>query len=70
MIAGVRRAPPGKANALFLPFEERCEDRSGLGLTISRNAVEENGGALEGCDEPSHGYIFSVVLPTEASRDD
>ena len=57
--------PPGKAEELFQPFEQRGGDRSGLGLglAISRQGVEANGGAIEVKDLPGKGCIFSITLP-------
>lgn len=55
--------PPGKAEELFRPFEQRGEDRSGLGLSISRRGVEANGGTLTVTDVPGQGCIFTVQIP-------
>ena len=57
--------PPGDPEALFHPFEQHGDNRSGLGLGlgISRKAVEAIGGTLEVRDLPGHGCIFSIVLP-------
>ena len=57
--------PPGKAEELFLPFEQRGADRAGLGLglTISRRAIDANGGKLSVRDIPGKGCVFTVDLP-------
>jgi signal transduction histidine kinase len=57
--------PRGKIEELFRPFEQRSEDRTGvgLGLTISKRAVEANGGTLSVRDLPALGCIFTVSLP-------
>jgi signal transduction histidine kinase len=57
--------PPGKAEELFLPFEQRGADRSGLGLglAISRKSVEAIGGELRVRDIPGLGCAFTIDLP-------
>jgi hypothetical protein len=57
--------PPGDPNALFLPFEQRGNDRTGmgLGLAISRRGVEASGGVLHVRDLPGAGCVFTVELP-------
>jgi signal transduction histidine kinase len=57
--------PPGKADELFLPFEQRSPDRSGLGLglSISRKSVEADGGQLRVRDVPGVGCVFTIDLP-------
>ncbi|HZJ62119.1 MAG TPA: HAMP domain-containing sensor histidine kinase [Kofleriaceae bacterium] len=57
--------PPGWAEELFLPFTQRSDDRSGvgLGLSISRRAVHAIGGTLEVRDVPGTGCIFTIDLP-------
>jgi signal transduction histidine kinase len=54
--------PPGAAEELFLPFEQRSLDRSGvgLGLSISRRAVKANGGTLYVRDLPGTGCVFTI----------
>jgi len=60
--------PLGKAEELFLPFKQRGNDRTGmgLGLAISRRAVEENGGLLSVRDVPGKGCVFVLDLPRVA----
>ncbi len=57
--------PPGRAESLFLPFEQRGSDRSGLGLglSISRRCIEANGGTLKVRDVPGTGCVFTIDLP-------
>jgi len=53
------------AEAVWRPFEQRGENRTGLGLglTISREAVEANGGRLSLRNMPGTGCIFVIELP-------
>jgi signal transduction histidine kinase len=64
--------PAGKAEALFRPFEQRGQDRSGLGLglAICLRGVETIGGTIGVRDLPGKGCVFTVALPraSEASR--
>jgi hypothetical protein len=57
--------PPGDTDALFRPFEQRGENRSGLGLglSISRRSIEADGGLLRVRDIPGVGCVFTVDLP-------
>ncbi len=57
--------PPGAAETMFNPFTQAGEDRSGLGLglSIARQAVEENGGTLSVRDVPGKGCVFTISLP-------
>jgi len=56
---------PGTAEAIFLPFEQHRADRTGLGLglAISRQAIEGDGGELSVRDIPGKGCVFSVKMP-------
>jgi signal transduction histidine kinase len=60
--------PPGKAEDLFRPWQQRGADRSGvgLGLSIARKAAESNGGELHVRDLPGKGCVFTLDLPTIA----
>lgn len=53
------------AQRMFQPFEQGGADRSGLGLglSIARQFVEDNGGALSVRDLPGTGCVFTVTLP-------
>jgi signal transduction histidine kinase len=57
--------PQGKAEAIFVAFEQYHADRRGLGLglSISRRAVEASGGELRVRDVPGTGCVFSIDLP-------
>ncbi len=59
--------PPGKAEDLFRPFEQRGTDRRGLGLglTICLRAAKANGGELHVRDLPGRGCIFTLELPQD-----
>jgi signal transduction histidine kinase len=54
----------GKAEELFRPFEQSSTDRSGLGLglSISRRAVQANDGTLEVRNVPGKGCVFTIRL--------
>jgi len=56
---------PGTAEAIFRPFEQRGSDRAGLGLglAISRQAIEADGGRISLRDLPGKGCIFTVEMP-------
>jgi signal transduction histidine kinase len=57
--------PPGHAETLFGPFSQHSTDRSGvgLGLSISRKAIQLHGGEIRVRDLPGRGCIFTVELP-------
>ena len=57
--------PPGKTEELFLPFEQRSENRSGvgLGLSISVKAAKASGGAVRARNLPGTGCVFTLDLP-------
>jgi signal transduction histidine kinase len=57
--------PPGKAEDLFRPFEQRGSDRTGLGLglAICLKAAKASAGELHVRDLPGHGCIFTLDLP-------
>jgi signal transduction histidine kinase len=57
--------PPGRAEDLFQPFEQRSADRSGLGLglALARESVETNGGLIRARNLPGSGCIFTIDLP-------
>lgn len=62
--------PPGKAEGLFRPFEQRGGDRSGmgLGLAISRKGIEANSGEIHVRDLPGKGCVFTIDLPRCPAR--
>lgn len=57
--------PPGKAEDLFRPFQQRSGDRKGLGLglEICSRGVTVNDGLIHVRDEPGRGCVFTVDLP-------
>lgn len=57
--------PPGLAENLFEPFQQRSADHSGLGLglAICARGVEAIGGTLHVRDLPKKGCVFAVELP-------
>lgn len=56
--------PPCKAEDLFEPFVQGSTDRRGvgLGLTITRDAIETHGGTLTVRDLPGKGCVFTATL--------
>jgi signal transduction histidine kinase len=64
--------PPGDPEGLFRPFEQRGDDRTGvgLGLAICRRSVEANHGLLSVRDLPQSGCVFSIKLPRHSLVDD
>jgi len=56
--------PPGRAEELFRPYEQRGTDRSGLGLglAISLKGARAIGGDIRVRDLPGMGCIFTVDL--------
>lgn len=56
---------PGVAEGIFRPFEQRGADRAGLGLglAISRQAIEADGGKISLRDIPGTGCVFIVEMP-------
>jgi signal transduction histidine kinase len=57
--------PPGKAEELFVPYSQRSDDRSGIGLGLSftLRAARASGGDVHVCDLPRKGCIFTLDLP-------
>lgn len=57
--------PSGKVEELFRPFEQKSGNRTGLGLglSISRRAVEANDGTLNVRNVSGKGCIFTIELP-------
>jgi signal transduction histidine kinase len=55
----------GTPEDLFVPFEQRSEDRTGLGLglAIAREGVRANGGELNVRNLAGRGCVFTVDLP-------
>ena len=57
--------PPGKAEELFQPFQQRGADRTGLGLglAITRRGIEASEGMVRVRDVPGRGCVFTIDLP-------
>jgi len=57
--------PPEVAGRLFEPFftTRALSGGTGLGLWLSRSAVEEDGGTLSWRNRPEGGAVFTVSLP-------
>lgn len=57
--------PSGTVETLFMPFEQRGADRSGLGLglTICVRGIETLDGKISVRDLPGKGCVFAVALP-------
>jgi signal transduction histidine kinase len=66
--------PPGKPEELFAPFVSKAADRRGigLGLTITRDAIDAHGGQVSVRNLPGKGCVFCVTFPahldTESAR--
>jgi len=57
---------PGVAETIFRPFHQIRTDHAagmGLGLSISREAVEADGGTISVRDLPGKGCVFIVEMP-------
>jgi signal transduction histidine kinase len=61
--------PEGKTEELFIPFVQRGGDRSGfgLGLAITKAAVETHRGRVQVSNVPGRGCIFMATFPTAGS---
>jgi signal transduction histidine kinase len=59
--------PAGEIEHLFRLFEQRGIDRTGLGLglSISRQGIEDSGGKISVRDLPGKGCIFTIDLPRQ-----
>ncbi len=57
--------PPGAVDDLFRPFQQRSDDRSGigLGLSICAKAAASAGGEIRVRDFPGIGCAFTLDLP-------
>ena len=60
--------PDGQTEELFTPFVQRGCDRTGfgLGLAITKNAVEAHRGTVQASNLPGKGCIFMVSFPLRA----
>jgi signal transduction histidine kinase len=63
--------PPGHAEDLFRPWEQRGADRTGvgLGLAICVKAARATGGDILVRDKPGEGCIFTLDLPRTVQGD-
>lgn len=63
--------PRGCPDDLFRAFEQRGQDRSGLGLGLafSRKVVEASGGTISVRNLPGRGCVFAIDLPRSAGPD-
>ncbi len=57
--------PDEKIEELFAPFTQKGTDKTGmgLGLSLSRQAIELNKGKLTARDIPGKGCVFTIDLP-------
>jgi signal transduction histidine kinase len=57
--------PPGAADAMFRLFQQHGTNHAGLGLglSISRQAIEADGGKISVRDIPGKGCVFTVEMP-------
>lgn len=57
--------PPGTTTTIFQPFVQVGDNKSGLGLglSIARRNVENDGGVLTVRDPPGTGCVFTIKLP-------
>ena len=61
---------PGDPEDLFQPYVQRSKDRTGLGLglAITREAVQHMGGALDVRNLPGKGCVFAIRLRTKPTQ--
>ncbi len=61
---------PGDTAILFRPFTQRAGDRTGLGLglSIARQSVIDDGGTLTVRNLPGTGCIFTINLPAHLEQ--
>ncbi|HET6333764.1 MAG TPA: HAMP domain-containing sensor histidine kinase [Polyangiales bacterium] len=59
--------PPGKPEELFVPFEQRGVDRTGLGLglAVCVRGAKANDGEIRVLNRPGTGCVFTLDLPRE-----
>ncbi|MFC0254419.1 sensor histidine kinase [Massilia consociata] len=58
---------PEVAAGLFSPFYSTKAEGMGMGLSISRTAIEFHGGTLTHAPNPEGGTIFTFALPAQAA---
>ena len=56
---------PGSMAKIFTPFTQASADRSGfgLGLAITRQAIQAQGGSVTVRDLPGRGCVFAINFP-------
>lgn len=54
-------------NKLFIPFFSTKEKGTGIGLSVCKKIIEENGGSLHVKSEQGHGTTFTISLPIQIS---
>ncbi len=61
--------PPGKTEELFTPYFQASSTRGGLGLglSITRRAVELSQGTISLVNKPGHGCMFVIDIPQHAA---
>ena len=62
--------PDEVTDRLFDPFFSTKEEGTGLGLFVSRNIIQEQGGRIDVESTVGDGATFTVALPASASRAD
>ena len=55
--------PPEQLEEIFMPFVSNKPNRMGIGLSISREIIEQHHGKLTTRPNPEGGAIFSIELP-------
>ena len=60
--------PPENMNRLFEPLFTTKAKGIGLGLAVSKNLLEANGGSIEVESEAGKGSTFTITLPLESRK--
>ncbi|MBN2445727.1 MAG: hypothetical protein JXO22_03325 [Phycisphaerae bacterium] len=60
--------PSTRLGSIFMPFHSTKHDHVGLGLSLSQNIVEADGGKLTANHNSFGGMTFRVILPTTAGE--
>ncbi|MBU1822332.1 MAG: GHKL domain-containing protein [Bacteroidetes bacterium] len=53
---------PEALEKIFIPFYTTKKTGSGIGLSLSRQILQQHGGQLTAHSEPGHGTVFALVL--------